>query len=206
MKGNNKNITIEVFDGDCFRASEKYSDSVIHNFANNTSPGGPTSQFSDAGFLIRQKPNSNTQEDQIIHKYQHNLKLYPNMYPICDDSKINGEAILYSKCGLLKPVITIAAPINPNFKNKKIVNTIINRIHLMLYVSWKYNHTLITGLWGCGAFGANPETMAQLWEQAIKTTKFIPKRIVFAIILDEYSNKWGKNVGNYFNNIKLSFN
>ena len=112
---------IEVFNGDCFQATEKYVDSVIHNFANNTRPGGPTSQFNESGFLIWQKSSSKTQEDQIIRKYQQNIKLYPHMYPICDDSKINGEALLYSKCGILKPVITIASPINPNFENKKII-------------------------------------------------------------------------------------
>ena len=193
---------IEVFNGDCFQATEKYVDSVIHNFANNTRPGGPTSQFNESGFLIWQKSSSKTQEDQIIRKYQQNIKLYPHMYPICDDSKINGEALLYSKCGILKPVITIASPINPNFENKKIVNTLINRMHLILYVSWKYNHTLVTGLWGCGAFGANPKNMAELWQEAINSARFVPKRIVFAIILDIYSNKWGKNVDEYFRNIK----
>ena len=79
----------------------------------------------------------------------------------------------------------------PNMQNKKTINTLINRIHLMLYVCWKYNHTLITGLWGCGAFGANPHDMAQIWQDAINTSHFLPERIVFAIIIDNYSNKWG---------------
>jgi hypothetical protein len=193
---------IEVFNGDCFDAANMYIDSVIHNFANNTMPGGPTSQFDHNGLLTWQNPHANTQEDQIVRKYQHNLKLYPNMYPICDDSKKNGEAILYSKCGILKPVLTIAAPIKPNFENKKTYDTLINRMHLILYVSWKYNHILVTGLWGCGAFGANPQKMAELWQYAIDTAKFVPKKIVFAIILDGYSNKWGTNVSEYFRKIK----
>ena len=77
-------------------------------------------------------------------------------------------------------------------------------MHLILYVSWKYNHTLISGLWGCGAFGANPQKMAELWQTAIDSAKFVPKRIVFAIILDKYSNKWGKNVADYFKDIKIN--
>jgi uncharacterized protein (TIGR02452 family) len=123
------------------------------------------------------------------------------MYPICNDSIINGEALLYSKCDELKPIITLASPINPNFENKKIYNSIINRLHLLLYVSWKYNHVLITGLWGCGVFGANPENMAKLWNDAINTANFLPKKIVFAIIIDKYSEKWN-NVIEFYKNIK----
>ena len=193
---------IEVFNGDCFSTAEQYPDSCIHNFANNTMPGGPTSRFNIDGLLEWQKSSSKTQEDQIVRKYQYNLKLYPHMYPICDDSKKNGEALLYSKCGILKPVLTIAAPINPNFQNKKTYDTVINRMHLILYISWKYNNTLITGLWGCGAFGANPQKMAELWQYAIDTAKFVPKKIIFSIILDGYSNKWGSNVSDYFRKIK----
>jgi len=110
------------------------------------------------------------------------------MYPICDDSRINGEAILYSKCGLMKPIITIASPIKPNMQNRKTYETIIKRMHLILYVSWKYNHTLITGLWGCGAFGANPIEMAQLWQDAINTSRFLPERIVFTILYPTAKN------------------
>lgn len=91
---NKQKIIIEIFNGNCFQAADIYSDSVIHNFANNTRPGGPSSKFNNAGFLIWQNPNSNTQEDQIIRKYQKNLKLCPDMYPICDESKKNGEALL----------------------------------------------------------------------------------------------------------------
>ena len=74
----------------------------------------------------------------------------------------------------------------------------------MLYVCWKYNHTLVTGLWGCGAFGANPEDMAQIWQDAINTSRFLPERIVFSIIIDNYSNKWGNanSIGKLFEKIK----
>lgn len=186
-----KKCVVSVFGGDCFLAAEQYANSVIHNFANNTIPGGPTSRFNQDGTLHSHNKSSRTQEDQIVEKYQQNLLLYPHMYPICDDSKINGEALLYSVCGIMKPIITIASPIKPNMQNKKTINTLINRIYLILYVCWKYNHTLITGLWGCGAFGANPADMAQIWQDAINTSRFLPERIVFAIIIDNYSNKWG---------------
>jgi len=35
-----KECICNVFNGDCFQASELYNNSVIHNFANNTRPGG----------------------------------------------------------------------------------------------------------------------------------------------------------------------
>jgi len=199
-----KKCDISVFNGDCFVAAELYNNSAIHNFANNTRPGGPTSQFNDDGTLYWTSKSSSTQEDQIIKKYRKNLLLYPNMYPICDDSRIDGEAILYSKCYPMKPILTIASPIKPNMQNKKTYETIIKRMHLMLYVCWKYNHTLITGLWGCGAFGANPTEMAQLWQDAINTSRFLPERIVFTIIIDSMSDIWGNalTISKIFENIK----
>jgi hypothetical protein len=186
-----KNCKIEIFDGNCFDASNKYTNSVIHNFANNTRPGGPSSLFGEDGKLQWNSKSSNTQEDQIIRIYKNNILLYPQFYPICDDSKINGEALLYSECNELYPIITIAAPINPNFQNKRTINTIINRIELMLYVSWKYKKILITGLWGCGAFGAQPQKMIDLWQEAISKSKYLPEKIVFAIMIDDLSKKWG---------------
>ena len=91
----------------------------------------------------------------------------------------------------LHPIITIAAPPNPNFQNRNTIQTILNRIKLMLYVSWKYKKILITGLWGCGAFGANPKLMVKLWQQAISESNFLPEKIVFAIMIDSMSEKWG---------------
>ena len=35
-------------------------------------------------------------------------------------------------------------------KNKNTIDSIINRMHLILYVCHKFNKNLITGLWGCG--------------------------------------------------------
>ena len=126
----NKNCQIEVFDGNCFDGANKYSNSVIHNFTNNTRPGGPSNLFGDDGILQWHSKSSHTQEDQIIKLYQKNILLYPKFYPICDDSRVGGEALLYSECNELYPIITIAAPINPNFQNRNTIKTILNRIKL----------------------------------------------------------------------------
>ena len=183
---------IEVYDGDCFQAARLYKNSVIHNFANNTRPGGPTSKFGSDGIIVYQKEGSDTQEDQIIRLYGKDILLFPGMYPIIDESKPDMEALLYSTCGAKHPVITLPGPIGPNFQNKKIIRTIMNRIRLLLYVAYKHSHTLITGLWGCGAFACDPKDMIQLWDACIKTSDYVPERIVFAILMDEYSEKWGK--------------
>lgn len=200
-----RNCQIEVFDGNCFDGAKRYPNSVIHNFANNTRPGGPTSLFGDDGVLQWHSISSQTQEDQIIKLYKKNILLYPKFYPICDDSRIGGEALLYSECNELHPIITIASPIKPNFQNKNTIQTILNRIELMLYVAWKYKKILITGLWGCGAFGANPYTMTQLWQEAISKSKYLPEKIVFAIMIDSMSEKWGdaKSIIKCFSDLKV---
>ena len=42
-----------------------------------------------------------------------------------------------------------------------------------------------------GAFGANPKDLVNLWQIAINTSQFHPNKIIFAIKIDTYSNKWG---------------
>ena len=42
---------IIIFNGNCFDAAKLYNNSIIHNFANNTKPGGPTSKFNSNGIL-----------------------------------------------------------------------------------------------------------------------------------------------------------
>lgn len=64
-----------VFNGNCFKALEKYPNSVIHNFANNDRPGGPTSSFTPEGRFLRSSDWSNTQEDQIVRYYGDKLVL-----------------------------------------------------------------------------------------------------------------------------------
>ncbi len=178
----------------CLNLNKKYPNSVIHNFANNERPGGPTSVFNDDGLLIQQKLNSHTQEDIIIRHYKDNLLLPKKFYPIIDNSKLGTEALLYSKCNQMQPIITLPSINSPNFKNKKTKQSIINRILLMLYVCNLYEHyTLITGLWGCGAFGMKIEDLIDCWQDALKISKYYPKEIIFAIIIDDYTKKYSKD-------------
>lgn len=187
-------IQIRVVNGDCFQVAALYkpNDVVIHNFANNTRQGGPCSKYTEDGQFISNQEWARTQEDQLVKFYQHNLILPKAMYPICQDNKPNNEALLYSQCGALPSVITIAALQDPNYTKTQQWTTMVNRIKLMLAVCAKYNKRLITGLWGCGAFGGKPCDLMELWQEALADKKIAkPKEIIFAIKIDEYSTKWG---------------
>ena len=177
----------------CLNLEKKYPNSVIHNFANNERPGGPTSTFSQEGILLQQKLGSNTQEDVIIRKYGQKLVLPKYYYPIIDNSVVGSEALLYSTCEKLQPVITLPAINCPNFKNKKTRQSLINRLLLLLWVCSLKEKTLITGLWGCGAFGMSPEDLVDCWKEALKLSKYQPKQIVFTILLDNYTKHYKKD-------------
>jgi uncharacterized protein (TIGR02452 family) len=189
------NTKISIINAGCFDISDAYKpeEVIIHNFANNKSPGGPCSRFSFEGQFISNESWSNTQEDQIIRLYKNNILLPHSLYPICKDNMPGSEALLYSKCGsMLCDVITIAALQDPNYLKISNRYTMINRIKLILAVCAKYNKILITGLWGCGAFGGKPENLSQLWKEAL-SDNLIPKpsEIIFAIKIDGASSKWG---------------
>lgn len=190
---------VSVVTGDMFRVAAQERRPVLHNFANNRYQGGPASIYDKVGNFIAHR-GGNTQEDQIVKKYRSKLLFPAKYYPICDDK---GEALLYSHCDDLAPVITLAAPIDPNFASSDVRKSIIRRIHLMLKLSADNDNTLITGLWGCGAFGANPRRMAELWGEALATAPYKPRKVVFCILLDQYSNKWGKaeDILSYFRDL-----
>lgn len=186
---------IEIINGDCFQVAKLYNPNnvIIHNFANNKFQGGPCSKFTEDGKYISSEFWSNTQEDQIIRLYKDKIILPLSIYPICDNSLLpGGEGLLYSVCDNLPDVITIAALQDPNYIKKQQRQTMINRIKLILAVCAKYNKVLITGLWGCGAFGGKPVELVDLWYDAL-ADKNIPKpqNIIFAIKIDNFSHKWG---------------
>lgn len=185
---------IKIINANCFEVANQYNpnDIIIHNFANNKHQGGPCSKFTEEGTYMSNEFWSNTQEDQIIKKYQNKIVLPKSMYPICNNYILNGEGLLYSECDDLPSVITIAALQDPNYMKKQQRQTMINRIKLILVVCAKYNKNLITGLWGCGAFGGKPIDLAEFWKEAL-ADKTIPKpkEIIFAIKIDNASSKWG---------------
>lgn len=186
---------IQFINAGCFEVADSLESKnvVIHNFANNKFPGGPCSKFTSDGKFISNQEWSNTQEDQIIKRYRENILLPEDLYPICKDNTPGNEALLYSQCGGgLCDVITIAALQDPNYLKLYQRSTMINRIKLILAVCAKYNKILITGLWGCGAFGGKPEDLANLWQEALCDSKIPkPSAIIFAIKIDSATSKWG---------------
>lgn len=167
---------IRIINAGCFEVANtfKSTDVVIHNFANNKHPGGPCSKFTDEGLFISNQQWANTQEDQLMKRYRENILLPINFYPICKDNTYGNEALLYSQCGdILCDVITIPALQDPNYIKHNQRQTMINRIKLILAVCAKYNKILITGLWGCGAFGGKSNDLANLWHDALSDSTIL---------------------------------
>lgn len=188
---------IRIINAGCFEVAEKfnYKEVVVHNFANNNHPGGPCSKFTKEGIFISNQQWANTQEDQLVKRYRENILLPHAFYPICEDNNPGNEALLYSECSsnsVLCDVITIPALQDPNYMKSSQYQTMVNRIKLILAICAKYNKILITGLWGCGAFGGNPKDLADLWQEALSDSR-VPKPllIIFAIKIDGASSKWG---------------
>lgn len=184
---------VVVFDGNCFDAAKKYKDEsvAIHNFANNEHQGGPSSRFTEDGKYISCKAGFLTQEDQIVRKFTDKLILPRSYYPIIEKGE-DTEALIYSEVEVEREkisIITLPAVVNYQSHHRE---TMIKRLLLLLYVCSINNQTLITGLWGCGAFGMRPQVLLELWQEALSRTKYIPKKIVFAVIFDAFSNKWKK--------------
>jgi len=175
-------ITVKV--GSMFDIAKQYDNSVIHNFANNEIPGGPLASFNSNGTFVSIKEYGNTQEDQIVKLYRDKLLLPREFYPICKDGEV---ALLYSVCKDLPSVISMPSLIKPNFKKNHVFVSMVQRLELMLYTASVNNHTLITGLWGCGSFGMKPDQLVSLWKYTLKYTDYIPNEIVFAIYQDKYT-------------------
>ena len=173
--------------GDMFEIAKEYQNPVIHNFANNEYPGGPLATFTPEGQFVNIRDYGNTQEDQLIKRYREKIILPKDLYPIISKDK---TALLYSYCQDLPPVITLPSIVNPNFKKPITFEIMLKRIELLMYSCCLNDNTLITGLWGCGAFGMKPENLAELWEVALKTFYHKPIDIVFVIYQDSYTKKY----------------
>jgi len=181
---------VTVYEGSCFSYISQYpsGDIVLHNFANNYYQGGPCSQFTPDGRYIRSELWSNTQEDQIVRKYSDSLNLPRSFYPICSD---DSQALIYSVLGSDQPdIITLPALNGGNYAKSANRQIMISRTKTMLYAA--RGKVLVTGLWGCGAFGGSPDDLLTFWQHALADCHLEkPREIVFAIILDGASRKWG---------------
>jgi uncharacterized protein (TIGR02452 family) len=145
-----------------------------------------------------------------------NKKLWidESLYPICDDSKDENNALYNKNVSFTKDnlkgftlskkfhytahVITCPLPANPILKVHSLeyassddIQTVLYRMILVLNLAAKDSDSFLTGLWGCGAFGHPVENIIKLWKQAIRMATKLPKEIVFCIYLDKYTMKYG---------------
>lgn len=86
--------------------------------------------------------------------------------------------------------LTCAAPnYNENcFSSTDHTKTMKNRINRILRImANKVNDHIILGAWGCGSFGHNPQTVAELFHELLTTSyRGVFDLVVFAIL--DYSN------------------
>lgn len=185
-----------VTDVDMFEAD--IPSPLFHNFANNTHPGGPCSEFSPDGKFLWHDDRSKTQEDQVVVRFKEWIRFPHDMYPICTRKRIaclihHGEP----------PILTLPAPYRPDLEKPAVRQDVVRRMHLALAVASKLEKNLVTGLWGCGAFGANPITMAELWREALATAPALPRHVYFCIRIDRFSEKWGLSAFEAFRSLGL---
>lgn len=172
---------------------------LIHNFANNTHPGGPCSEFSPEGAFLWHDDRCKTQEDQVVVRFKDSIRFPHSLYPICTRAKV---ACLVH--GTTPPVLTLPAPYRPDLSKREVRQDVVRRMHLALYVAHKMERNLLTGLWGCGAFGANPAEMAELWREALATAPAAPRMVCFCLRMDRFSKKWGERAYEAFRSLAAS--
>ena len=171
-------ITIENCDS--FEAAKKLENPLVMNFANAHVAGG--------GFLL----GATAQEEALCRcstlyasissetakeMYQYNnthasmvesdyMLLSPEVCVFRDvNCQLTGEMFTTA-------VITIPAPNRRGAallaSKKTIAETFLRRIRIMLRLSAKYGYqSLVLGAWGCGAFGNNPEDVAEYFRQVL---------------------------------------
>ena len=196
---------VSIVNEDSFQAARRFENPLVMNFANAHKPGG--------GFLI----GANAQEEALCRcstlyasiSSGHASEMYK--YNNTHISSVESDYMLLSpdvcvfrdeKCKLLdKPVtasvITIPAPNRFGaamfVSNKKIAEVMIRRIRIMLIIAVQNGYkNLVLGAWGCGAFGNNPQNVAQYFKTVLIDEgygKFF-EEVCFAI----YGNPEGKNI------------
>ena len=171
---------IKVINADSYRAASQYVYPLVMNFANAHNPGG--------GFLM----GANAQEEALcrcstlyasitsdeageMYKYNNShmssvesdyMLLSPNVIVFRD------EFLELLPTPFQVGVITIPAPNKRGAAlltgEKKIAETFLRRIRIMLRVAEKYGYKeVVLGAWGCGAFGNPPEKVAEYFRTVL---------------------------------------
>lgn len=177
---------------DSFQAARKLveqgrQDTLVLNFANAISQGGGVRLGARAQeedlcrtSTLYQSLISEEAYPFYDHNRRHNLNekgsdtaVYsPNVYIIKDEKYQDITPVKAS-------VITMAAPIKSCVDNA--AEILDQRIYKLLCLAEQLGHkTLVLGAWGCGAFGNDPEDVAELFRKNLKRFGSFEK-VVFAV-------------------------
>lgn len=195
---------ITVTAEDSFAAAARYSHALVLNFANAHHAGG--------GFLL----GANAQEESLCRcstlyasltsdaakeMYRYNnthLSAVESDYmllsdPVCVFRSANGELL---DTPFQSAVITAPAP---NRRGAAVMasagtvrNTFLRRIRMILAIAAEQRYrSVILGAWGCGAFGNDPKTVAEVFWEVLVSERFGTAfdEVCFAV----YGNPQGKN-------------
>lgn len=190
---------------DSFKAASKYEKALVMNFANAHHAGG--------GFML----GANAQEESLCRcstlyasiSSDRSKEMY--RYNNTHLSPVESDYMIYSpnvcvfrneKCDLIeKPfmtsVITVPAPNKRGAAllagHRLIEETMLERIRIIFLIAAKYGHkNLVLGAWGCGAFGNDPEDVAEYFRKVLVDERYgvFFSDITFAV----YGKEDGKNI------------
>lgn len=191
---------IEVINSDTVSALTKYNKlgkTAILNMASYKRPGG--------GVI-----NGARAQEECLFRCSNLGHVIPtHLYPLQDDELIwTKDAVFFRDVnyGYMRDtvvdVITIAAINLSTQTPTDYIGLTKNKIRLMLSMSIKNNiENVILGAWGCGVFGNDPQTMANMFKDVLLEEGYASqfKNVVFAIIDDH--NSVGNNYDIFENTI-----
>lgn len=186
-------IQISVSKEDSFQAARrlknqnKDKDVLVLNFANSVSQGGGVR----IGALAQEEDLCRTstlyqslisEEAYLFYSYNRKNNLgaigsdtavySPNVYIIKDENYQDIDPVKVS-------VLTMASPVREAVTNAtEILNRRIYKL-LCLAENLGYN-TLILGAWGCGAFGNDPEDVADIFKKNLRKFNYF-EHVMFAV-------------------------
>ncbi len=176
---------IEVTDEDSFQAAARLGRPLVLNFANAHHPGG--------GFLIGARAQeealcrSSTLYASISSEKARAMYRYNNTHPCAvesDSMLLSPEVCVFRDIAceplerpFLAAVVTAPAPNRRGAAlfapGERIRNAFLRRIRIILRLAADRGYrNLVLGAWGCGAFGNDPEMVAECFKAALEEDGF----------------------------------
>ena len=184
---------VTVSGDDSFLAARKLADQIpaenvlVLNFANSVSQGGGVrlgARAQEEDLCRTSTLYHSLISEEAYPFYSYNRKKHlnekgsdtavysPNVYIIKDEKYQDIAPVKAS-------VVTMAAPINTH--NVNAIKILDQRIYKLFCLAEKLNHkNLVLGAWGCGAFGNEPEDVAELFRDHLSKFDCF-EHVVFAV-------------------------